>query len=540
MIRIQLYERTKCVSGFIDSKGNLDHSLDAYWVSTELMKVEPLAHCIYSGITYWGTEQYAAYYDKDLNFVSTFVPEIPESGSEVEIVIPENVHYVRFSLCKHTKINLFNVGIEQGSLNEISGSTEAGATFTRTKDPITVSKNHGEKQLQTGQTYTISTTKPVYQIEIFYYRMTPTGLIYDSYVGTPFNQQLDKYTFTIPNNPDICEVKVKFYTPDQDRTFDIMLNEGTEPLEFTPPSEFDLDDRYTFSFEILTEAFVGFREDLYKYMKETLSANITKGDLDIIIKLMCYIFGDLTGTTYKMKDQVDPDLAEEYYLRHLCKVIGYEWEEGLTAEQQRESIKMFIDIRKRRGTIWSLKNLISAFGQDRTTYYSTSDLKGVKIIECMSDARPDEHGLYPGDIMIEIPQFSSILRKAIDNIRLIGTRIIFSYVIYCGVFKMTGTFTADREIWRWFDPAYWGYDPKINEFGPIGEETPINDVKDWPIVHRVKNAVSNFYCAIYVEKKDPYERGFIWHEQGNDNYKGFLVNEDVLKDEDTMYGYGTE
>ena len=53
-------------------------------------------------------------------------------------------------------------------------------------------------------------------------------------------------------------------------------------------------------------------------MKETLSSNLTKGDLDIIIRLMCYIFGDLTGLTYKLKDQLDPDKAEEYYLRHLC------------------------------------------------------------------------------------------------------------------------------------------------------------------------------------------------------------------------------
>lgn len=535
MIRIQLYDRTKCVSGFIDDKGNLDHSLDAYWVSTDYMSVEPKSTCYYAGISYVGIKQYAAYYDKDLKFISKFIPS--NSG---ELKIPENVYYVRFSLCKHTKINLFNDELEEGSLNYISGSNESGATFTRSKNHITISPKYGEAQLQTGQEYTISTSVPVYQMSILYYRNTPTGVIYDSYIDTPFTQELNKLTFTLPKNENICYLRTRFYTPDMNRDFTVMLNNGDIALDYTPPATEDLDDRYSFSFEMLSEAYRSFRDDLYKWLKETISPNISTGDLDIIIRLMCYIFGDLMGTTYKLKDQIDPDAAEEYYLRHLCTCIGYEWNEGLTAAQQRESIKMFIDLRKRRGTVWSIQNLISVFGQDRNSYYSTSDLRGVKVIECMSDARPDENGLYPGDIMIEIPQFSNILRFAIDNIRLIGTRIIFTYMIYIGILDMKSKFSADREIWQWFDPAYWGYDPKINEFGPIGNDTVIKDIYDWPIVHRVKNCISNFDTVILIEKKQPYERGFVWHQKGNTNYKGFLLDEKTLQDDDTMYGYGTK
>lgn len=536
MIKIQLYNRTKCVAGYIDASGNLNHSLDAYWVTTDFMPVEPEAHCTYKGISFLGNKQYAAYYDEDQRFVSLFVP----TTEETNIIIPKGVYYVRFSLCKHTKVNLFNVSLEEGSLNTISGSNEAGATFTRTMSPLTISHIYNEAQLQTGYEYTISTSKPVYQISLFYYRMTPTGLIYDSFVETPFTQEIDKLTFRLPTDETVCELKVRFYTPDEQRDFTVMLNDGNQVLDYMPPASVDVDDRYTFSFEILQEAYQAFRDDLYRYMKETLSPNLTKGDLDIIIRLMCYIFGDLAGVTDYLKYQIDPDKAEEQYLRHLCTLIGYEWEEGLTAEQQRESIKLFIDIRRRRGSIWSLKNLISAFGQDRSSYYSTADLKGVKIIECLSDERPDINGLYPGDITIEIPQFSNILRNAIDNIRLIGTRIIFTYVLYLGIFKMSSVFTADREIYQWFDPAYWGYDHTIDGFGPIDENTVIADVIDWPIVHRVKNAISNFDVAIYVEKKDPYERGFVWHETGNTNYKGFLVDDDTLQDDHTMYGYGNE
>ena len=215
------------------------------------------------------------------------------------------------------------------------------------------------------------------------------------------------------------------------------------------------------------ESFGTFRDDIYTWLKETLSPNLTKGDLDIIIRLMCYIFGDLTGLVDNLKDQIDADRSDEYYLKHLCSVIGYEWNEALTADQQRESIKLFIELRRRRGSIWSIENLIRAFGQDANSYYSTSDLRGVKVIEYNPDqGEPDNNGLYHGDLLLEVPQFSSILRFAIDNIRLIGTRIIFSYMIYIGIFKSLTTVDCGREIHQFFDPADWGYDPKIEDFGP--------------------------------------------------------------------------
>lgn len=537
MIKIQLYKRTQCVAGYLDKHGDIQHDLDAYWVTTTFMQVTPGATCIYSGISYIGNKQYAAFYGKDQEFISSFIP----NTEETEIKIPDDVYWVRFSLCKSTKINLYNDELEVGSINYISGSNEAGATFTRNANAITIDPEYKEAQLQTGQTYTISTSIPVYQISLFWYRMTPTGLIYDSYIDTPFTQEIDKLTFTVPTNEAVCEMRTRFYTPESNiEDLKVMLNEGTTVLEYMPPADEERDDRYSFSFEILAEAHASFRDDLYRYMKETLSPNLTKGDLDIIIRLMSYIFGDLTGLTHKLKEQVDPNLAEEYYLRHLCSVIGYTWNEALTAEQQREAIKIFIEIRRRRGSVWSLKNLISVFGQDKTSYYSTSDLKGVKIIEYKEGSKPDNNGLYPGDIMIEIPQFSQILFDAIDDIRLIGTRIVFAYVIFCGIFKARSIFSADKEIHQYFDPAYWGYDPKINEFGPIGEDTLIKDVQDWPIVHRVKSAISNFKVAIYTEEKAPYERGHIWHPAGNTNYKGFLVDEETLHDEHTMYGYGTK
>lgn len=410
---------------------------------------------------------------------------------------------------------------------------------------------------------------------------------------------------------------------------------------------------YTWVLIVDEQYYAVFQDDLYEYLKTTLSENLTEGDLDIIVRLMCYIFGDLTGLTYKLEDQVDVDLAEDDYLRHLSSIIGYEWNEAFTADQQRESIKLFMDIRRRRGTKWSLENLARVLGQDVTSFYSSSDLRGVNIIEfdpnsfdkinyydpetittgSMIDPsdgsiitnqgtfvtdfidisardnfyfyeyadntksaafydkdknfissfnqstngdlsrqagtipydkeadppinaffirftvndndednfkfschqQPDKNGLYPGDIMVEVPQFSTVLREALDNIRLIGTRIIFAYLIYMGPFKFEARVDGGIEAHLFFDPAYWGYDPLIKDWGPNGERTLITDIDDWFISHRVKSAISNASTAVYIGHKDPYTKGFIWNVPNLEDYKGFLVDDETLHDDHKMY-----
>jgi len=538
MIKLPLFNKAKCVSGYLSSEGTVINDMEEYFIVTDFMKVAPGASCSYSGLGSVSEVQLGAFYDKDKDFVSSF----SLTTGTFELTIPKDVYYVRFTLSKHSKMNLFNDVLEEGSINDISGSNEAGATFTRSKsNNITIGTSTALSQLQIGEKFTVSTSVPVYQVSLYYYRKTSSGFIYDSFVSTPLGDELDNYSFTVPNDDRLAFIRFKFYTPDENHDFKVMLNMGDYVLPYVTPSTTDSDDRNTFNFSIFGEAYASFREDLYNYMKLTLSPNLTMGDLDIIIKLMCYIFGDLTGVAYALRDQIDPDKAEEQYLRHLGSLIGYEWNNALTAEQQRESMKLFVDIRKKRGTNWSLQNLISVFGQDKVSYYSSSDLRGVRIIEGGKDGEPvgtaDSNDLYPGDIMIEIPQFSNILRNAIDNIRLIGTRIMFTYVLYIGPLSMVTKFNGGKEIHQWFDPAYWGYDPKIEDFGPVGEDTIINDVLDWPIVHRVKNCISNFKCVIYTGYKEPYERGFVWHEPGNTNYKGYLVDDDTLQDEHTMYGY---
>lgn len=542
MINIQLYNKTKNNTGYISRDGRILNDLDAYWVTTDYMQVTPGSKCTYNGLSYIGANQYGAYYDKKQNFIGTFELKTADNN----ITIPKDVYYVRFSICRRTKINLFSQPLEIGSINETSGSNEAGDTFRRTAGFIEISSS-GFADLRPGDTYTISTTEKVLQMAFYYYRETlDHSTIYSSYTETEFNKEVDKVTFTIPSINGLNNLRVRFYNPNN-LDFKVMLNEGDFALPYAEYAEASRDDTNTFNFYILAEAYEGFRAELYSWIKETLSENLTEGDLDIIIKLMCYIFGDLSGLVYNLKEQIDPDLAEEAYLRHLGSVIGYEWNMALTADQQREAMKLYVELQKKRGTIFSLKNLIAVFGQDRNSYYSTSDLRGVNIIEGGKNGEPvgtkDSNGLFPGDIMIEIPQFSNILIKAIDNIRLIGTRLFFTYVIYCGPFKIPIIGDSGKELNIFFDPASWGYNPTIEEFTNIvKEETEsdkIENILDWPLLNTVvRNCTANTSCVVYTAYKKPFEKGFIWNTPSKTDYQGFLIDEETLKEEDTMYGYG--
>lgn len=284
------------------------------------------------------------------------------------------------------------------------------------------------------------------------------------------------------------------------------------------------------------EDYTKHRAELYNHLKDTLSSNLTQGDLDIIIRLISYIFGDLTEQVYEIEKQVDPDKADEAYLRILSSVIGYEWNEALTAEQQREAIKLFVSIRQRRGSSWSIENLVRVFGQDSASFYSSSDLRGVRVVEYdPTDGNPDRNDLFPGDILLEIPQFSSILRDALEDIRLIGTRLIFAYLIHSGPFKTETIYSRVGDISLFFDPAYYGFDPIINDFGPEHAMTKLEDILDWPLGHRIKGAEQNLSTLIYTSITKPYDKGFVWAPVDTDNYMGILIDDETLKDDHVMY-----
>ena len=540
MLNIQLYNKMNNTPGYLDKNGIVQRDLDAYWSVTGFMQVTPGSKCTYNGLTFATNDQYGAFYDIHQDFIKTFTIK----AEDTEFIVPDNVYYVRFSLCKHTKINLFNSTLDEGSINTTSGTDEAGANFLRS-NYLLVGPN---EDLHAGETYTFSTTEDIQQVTLYYYRETlDHSLIFAGYTPTEFNPQpMNKVVFTIPETiNNLVAMRARFYNPDANE-FDVMLNAGETTIPYVPYTTTNNDDTNTFGFYIYAEAYKGFRDELYQWIKSTVSPNITEGDLDIIVMLMCYIFGDLSGLVYNLKAQIDPDLAEEAYLRHLGSNIGYEWNKGLSADEQREAMKLYIELQKKRGTDFSLKNLIAVFGQTRNSYYSTSDLRGVKITYGGKNGEPvgtpDSNDLYPGDIEIELPSYSKILIDAIDNIRLIGTRIIFTLVTYCGPIDFGCEMDSGHEVHVFFDPAYWGYDPTIEEFRNIAIEEAgsdvISDIADWPILtQRVYSCMANCSCIVYTSQVEPYATGPIWNIPELQRYQGFLLDEETLKDDDTMYGY---
>ena len=107
-----------------------------------------------------------------------------------------------------------------------------------------------------------------------------------------------------------------------------------------------------------------FRQKIYDYLKLTLSAVLTAEDLNLIVLLIAELFGDLYMRAKVLPWEIDVDRCSDEHLRALSTIIGYRWNNGLTPDQQRESIKLFCLIRRWRGTNFGLANLIRVFGQD--------------------------------------------------------------------------------------------------------------------------------------------------------------------------------
>lgn len=557
MLSVQLYNSRTNSTGYLDKLGNLisNNSLSDYWVTTDFMQVTPGSKCTYSGITFTLDNTYACYYDINQDFVSSFIP----NTETTELVIPNNVYYVRFSLCAQSNINLCSSTFEEGSISNISGAPETDPNYIRTTNFIEAN-NLLTKLLAPSTTYTLSVSPDVKQIGLYFYRSTiDGGTVYDSYHETTFDQVVNSLTFTTIEEDTFSGLKIKFYNPDgvPIEDFKVMLNLGSHALPYVPYSSTNDNNTSTFSFTIIAEAYQGFRKELYNYLKGTLSSNLTTGDLDIIVRLMCYIFGDLSGMVYHLKDQIDPDKAEEAYLRHLGSVIGYKYNEALTAEEQRESIKSYLDIQRKRGTNYSLKNLIAVTGQTRESYYSTSDLRGVSITEGGNDGtgkdykigEVDLNGLYPGDIIIEAPVLSEVLLEAIDNIRLIGTRVLFASAIYT-YFQMATSIDDFKEIHQFFDPVYhYGNDhnPTIAKWiqdieqayeDEVIDGTNLSDISDWLILQgRVNNCHTNLSCSIYTYQSTPIPEGFVWDEVNLGKHRTFLLDDKTLIDDNVMYGY---
>lgn len=279
-----------------------------------------------------------------------------------------------------------------------------------------------------------------------------------------------------------------------------------------------------------------FRQKIYTYLKGTLSAVMTEDDLNIIIYIMAMLFGDLYMRAKVLPWQINVDRCPDEHLEALSSLIGYKWNKGLTADQQRESIKLFCLIRRWRGTNFGLSNLIRVFGQDITSFYSSSDLRGVEIIEYASGGpETKEPNMFPGDIKIRIPELSTILRDSIFDTKLAGTRLIFSYYIFMGVYHMSIYPDFYYKIKEWVTLLTSNYDPSIDTYGSRFLETTIYSTLTDQLTHAVTNGAPIAGVQILLYYKDKWEDGFVFNTPGLTNYRGFIEANPIVNPEDIIY-----
>ncbi|MBQ2639171.1 MAG: hypothetical protein IJF92_00175 [Bacilli bacterium] len=303
--------------------------------------------------------------------------------------------------------------------------------------------------------------------------------------------------------------------------------------------------------------FPEFRVQIYDFLKYTMSDVLTREDLDVVVRLITEIFGDLYMRTGLLPWQIDTDKCPAEDLEALGSLIGYRWNPNLSTEQQRVGISLYCLIRRNRGSKFGLENLIRSFGQTMKQFYSNADLRGVEIIE-YGQGGPEtlEPVMFPGDIIIRVPEFSSILRDSIFDTKLAGTRIFFQYYIFIGIWHMEMKFYIGYKIVITPDRVIQGYNPIMKDLGEFGWDTVLSQILDHQWTHGIRGNIANNAepiehkphtlddlhhgnlvagIQILTYYKDPWKNGFILNTPGLTNYRGFVQPDGVIQHEHILY-----
>lgn len=319
-----------------------------------------------------------------------------------------------------------------------------------------------------------------------------------------------------------------------------------------------------------------FIERMYKFFKSTLADSMTKDDLDIIIHLMSFVLGDLDFEITRMKSYVGIDLTPTDRIQQLSTNVAFPWSSALTPEQQRQYVKLYHLIRRRRGTCWSIENLCRVFGQDTASYYQASDLRSVKLLEWphnYSGSVPcenlrdsdgnlvlDENGCvvpdtskplkwcyfqsgapkYPGDMVLRIPYLTTVLYDEIVNTKLAGTRLFPLFYFMQGIFHYEPSHTGLSRRKFYFDPAFGKDFWKIED---LVVPRPDNDqpssfimyMEDYQVGHYVDNYEVTGSQMMRVKTVKPFDKGWIFHEINTPNYRGYIINSEEIRDDEVLY-----
>lgn len=181
-------------------------------------------------------------------------------------------------------------------------------------------------------------------------------------------------------------------------------------------------------------------------------------------------------------------------------------------------------------------NLIRTFGQDSKSFYSKADLRGVKIVEYGSGGPETiEPKMYPGDIKILIPELSTILRDSIFDTKLAGTRLIFSYYIFMGIYHLKMYEDYAYLIRYWVKYISQNYDPVLKWYGGQYIDTKLKSVLTDQVTHRTLRGKPIASTQILTYYKKAWDNGWILAEKGLTNYRGFIENNGEIVPEWVLY-----
>lgn len=306
-----------------------------------------------------------------------------------------------------------------------------------------------------------------------------------------------------------------------------------------------------------------FRERMYQFMKETLSPSMARDDLDIMIRLLSLVVGNHDFELYRLQYYTMIDYTPTSRLRQLGSNVGFPWNPALTAEQQRQYIKLYHLIRRRRSTPWSIENLARVFGQDTDSYYTSADLSHIKLF-----SYPDYYGgkvpadsdgiplpfchyrqggpKFPGDNVLRIPAMSEILEDEIYNTLLAGTRLQFLYYFLMGPFNYAPHINALFKRKLYFEPRYMNDFLTIGDirgFIPSDDGNPytakgtriIRYVEDYNMSHFVRNYNVSGSMILKTTTAEPYDTGWIFTEIDTPHrYRGYIINNYEIKDDEVL------
>ena len=279
-----------------------------------------------------------------------------------------------------------------------------------------------------------------------------------------------------------------------------------------------------------------YREDIYKLSVESITSSISNGDANVFFKLLGCVYGDLYMQARNIDRAISVDDVDEEHLRHLAKLVDYPWSEALEADRQRESIKFYTLLRRMRGTNFAITNLIRIFGQSAETLYQPSDRTGVRIIEYFEG---NDLGMFPGDIRVEIPEMSNVLRGAIEEVKLMGTRLTFAYrlPITTDYIDDYGELRGYRfnphllgKLTYWLQPGKTGWDSRVDFDKVLSESFGNQLIYKYRDTYEVRGGA--YLNQLYAQ---PYKNLWMFQEYGLKDIRGTILDDGIIDENLFLY-----